>query len=477
MGFYLGPRVHALADNLACFIFVGRARLTHVNTQSQLIQRFFCLRVALAQKIRNLDIFLKDILYLCIFTVIIAAAGTASASKYLHENYNNNNHNNDSGRNAADHHDLLQLRIENSAFFIVVLVIVLIVILVIRIIFVVIVIVVIIFIIVILIIVIVVVILAVIHMIQISITGFGIILILRNPAGLSFDPGNLIPGDGHCLGSVRHNLFHKVDVRGQQRLLQIRNQLRHVGIPAVRTLFRTFQNDMLQAYGNIRRIDPGRHNILLQMLHRHDHCRLSVKRHTSGHHLIHDDTQRIDIALGITVAASGLLRRRVVHGTHGVRRVGIGRYRLCDSKICHFYFPLTGNNDVLRLDIPVYDLIVVRNLQTGRHLNGNAGSFFYRQPAFFLNISLQGDAFHQLHHNIIDVLLITHIIHIYNIRMSQGGSRLGLLLKLADKISVLYKLILQNLHRHKTVQLMILSLKDLCHAAGAYFLQNFIAIS
>ena len=61
--------------------------------------------------------------------------------------------------------------------------------------------------------------------------------------------------------------------------------------------------------------------------------------------------------------------------------------------------------------------------------------------------------------------------------MGQRRRGLGLLFKFADKILILHKLILQYLYRHKTVQLMILSFKDLCHSAGSDFLQNLVAVS
>ena len=166
-----------------------------------------------------------------------------------------------------------------------------------------------------------------------------------------------------------------------------------------------------------------------------------------------------------------------MNGPHCIRCIRIRGNRFRDSKIRHLHLALTGNNDILRLDVPMHNLIVVRNLQAGGHLNSDAGSLFDCQPALLLDIGLQRDAFHQLHDNVVDILLVAYVINIYDIRMRQSRCCLRLFLELTDEIFIFRKFILQHLHSHKAVQLVILSLKDLCHASGSYLLQNFIAVS
>ena len=234
---------------------------------------------------------------------------------------------------------------------------------------------------------------------------------------------------------------------------------------------------MLQAYRYVRGIDPRRDDVLLEMLYGHDHRRLTVEGHPARHHLIHHDTQRIDITLRIAVAASGLLRGGIVYRAHGICRIRIRRDRFRDAEIRHLYLAVPGDDDILGLDIPMYDLIVVSHLQTGCHLNGDTGGLLDGQTTLFLDIGLEGDALYQLHDDIEDILLITDIIDIDDIRMSQPCCSLSLLLKFADEILILHEFILQHLYRHKAVQLMILSLEDLRHAAGSDFFQNLIAVS
>ena len=234
---------------------------------------------------------------------------------------------------------------------------------------------------------------------------------------------------------------------------------------------------MLQADRYVGSIDAGRYDILLQMLHRHHHGGLPVEGHPSRHHLIHHDAQGIDIALGVAVAAPGLLRGRIVNGSHRIRGIRVGGNGFRDSKVRHLHFPFPGNNNILGLDVPVHNTVVVRHLQTGGHLDSDAGRLLDRQPALFLDIGLQRDAFHQLHDNVVDVHLVAHVVDVHDIRVGQGRGGLRLFLELADKILILRKFVLEHLHGHKAVQLVILALEDLRHASGSYLLQNLIAVS
>ena len=53
-----------------------------------------------------------------------------------------------------------------------------------------------------------------------------------------------------------------------------------------------------------------------------------------------------------------------MYRSHGVRRIRIGRDGFGDTEISHLHLALSGNDDILRLDIPMYNLIVMGNLQT-----------------------------------------------------------------------------------------------------------------
>ena len=72
--------------------------------------------------------------------------------------------------------------------------------------------------------------------------------------------------------------------------------------------------------------------------------------------------------------------------------------------------------------IPVYDMVVVSRPDAHTHLDCNAHSLLVRQPGLTLNIFFQRYALHQLHDNVINVVLRAHIIHVDDIGVHETGT-------------------------------------------------------
>ena len=111
------------------------------------------------------------------------------------------------------------------------------------------------------------------------------------------------------------------------------------------------------------------------MLDRDGNRGIPVKGNPARHHLVHGNSQRINIALGIGNTAPHLLRGAVMNRSHDICRNRIGIHCLGNAKIRKLYLSVGGYHNILRLDIPVNNSPVMSRLQTERNLNGNAGSF------------------------------------------------------------------------------------------------------
>ena len=175
------------------------------------------------------------------------------------------------------------------------------------------------------------------------------------------------------------------------------------------------------------------------MLDGNRHSRLAVKRHSARKHFKHRDTQGINIALLVTVPASGLLRRSIMYRTHDIGSNRIAGSCLGNTEIRHLHLAFFGYDNILRLNIPVDNMVIVGRLNSHRHLDGNADCLLDRKPRLFLNIFLQRNAFHKLHDDIVDTAFFSYIIDIHNIRMHKSGRRLCLYPELRHKISILAK--------------------------------------
>ena len=77
-----------------------------------------------------------------------------------------------------------------------------------------------------------------------------------------------------------------------------------------------------------------------------------------------------------------------MHGAHHIGVDGIRARSPGDPEIGNLGGPVRGYDDILRLDIPVDDSIVVRRLQPGGHLQADACRFPDRQLTLAQDISL-----------------------------------------------------------------------------------------
>lgn len=76
-----------------------------------------------------------------------------------------------------------------------------------------------------------------------------------------------------------------------------------------------------------------------------------------------------------------------------------------------------GNNNILWLNITVYNMVLMCCFHTVSNLNGNADCLFIRKLSSFFNIFFQGNSLNQLHDNVVNSVFFAYIINIDNIRV------------------------------------------------------------
>ena len=109
-----------------------------------------------------------------------------------------------------------------------------------------------------------------------------------------------------------------------------------------------------------------------------------------------------------------------MHRTHGIGCDRIGSGRLGNTKVRHLDLSLFGNDNILRLNIPVNDMIVVSCFHTLCNLNGNPNRLIHIKLSLGLDELFEGDSLNKLHNNIVIVFILINIIYIYYIRMRQS---------------------------------------------------------
>ena len=147
------------------------------------------------------------------------------------------------------------------------------------------------------------------------------------------------------------------------------------------------------------------------------------------------------------------------------------RRQLGQPEVEDLGLPAPGDEDVGRLDVPVNDPFGVRGLQTVGHLERHREDLVHPQP-LPEDALLQRLALEQLHRNEVLPLMLVDVVDGADVRMIQGGGRLGLPLESLQRMAVLGQLFGQELQGDGALEPGVLGLVDDTHAAAAELLQD-----
>ena len=138
-------------------------------------------------------------------------------------------------------------------------------------------------------------------------------------------------------------------------MLQILDQLFRALIALRRILARGPGNNVAQRRIDLMIVDCRRHHDILKVRHDDVDRVFPVIGEPSGDHLVHGDTETVEIGSGVRLAGLRLFRRDIMCRSDDVLVHGIAACRLGDAEIRHLDLAVLGNNDVLRLDVAVDD--------------------------------------------------------------------------------------------------------------------------
>ena len=197
----------------------------------------------------------------------------------------------------------------------------------------------------------------------------------------------------------------------------------------------------------------------------HFNGRITVKRNSSGQHLIHRDAEGIDITLRIRETASGLFRRAVVDRSHDIGIDGVRACRPGNAEVCHLGSSVCRYDDVLRLDVSVNNVVIMRSFKARRHLETDPGGLADRQIPLAQDVGLQRDSLYQFHHDEINPVFFSDIVHVDNVRMRQTCRSLRFHAEFGYKLFIAPKLALEHLDGNEAVQFVVPGTKYICHSA------------
>ena len=134
---------------------------------------------------------------------------------------------------------------------------------------------------------------------------------------------------------------------------------------------------------------------------------------------------------------------------------------------------IRGEHHVSRLEVSVHDPLLVCPVDRASNGSGNLHCLFKgKRPS--LEPVKEGLPVEELHHQEIDVTLVTHVVESADIRMRQLRNRACLLLEPCAKIGITSKSLRQHLDRDRASEPDVSRSIDLSHAAFADGLEDFV---
>ena len=171
-----------------------------------------------------------------------------------------------------------------------------------------------------------------------------------------------------------------------------------------------------------------------------------LRRCLTSQHLEHSSSQRIYVCFRREHSQSSytrLLNRRIAN-THS-NRTTRGLFTrniiiLRHTKVNQDHITILSQQDIARLHIQVVHIMSMDILQGRCYLSRIFQGLFFRQRAFFLYQIRQRATINVLHDIVSGTILLKHIQHLYNMRMSQ----------LRNILRFLDKLLAKFLHQYST---------------------------
>ena len=198
---------------------------------------------------------------------------------------------------------------------------------------------------------------------------------------------------------------------------------------------------------------------------------------TACHHLIHHDTQGIQVTAVVRVAALGLLWGNVVHTSQCLlgQRIAFV-HDPGDAEVHDLHGAVFQHHDVVGLDIPMDDAPAVGVFQSLGDLHGEMQRLLPVQHALLFHILLQGNAVDKLHNDEVGTFRGGNVINLDDVGMAQHGHGFALGMEPAAELLVPGKFVFQYFDRDQPVQPMAASFIYNGHAASAEDLQNLVPV-
>src|SRR5262249_14272759 len=194
-----------------------------------------------------------------------------------------------------------------------------------------------------------------------------------------------------------------------------------------------------------------------------------------GEQLVQNDTEGIDVGLGVDGITACLLGRDVVRATEdraGLRHTGLDVEPSRDAEVRHLGRALAVDEDVLRLDVPMDESVQVGERKRLGDLDGELERLANAQPPSPDDQLLQVLAGDVLEDDVLATVVRAPVDHRHDVRMLELRDGARLALEAVEELGFTVVLLVEDLDRDVSLEERVVRLVDARHAAvTADFLQ------
>ena len=218
----------------------------------------------------------------------------------------------------------------------------------------------------------------------------------------------------------------------------------------------------------------GRH-VGVDVLVGHRHRAVADVGGGSGEQLEEDHAGGVHVGAGIGGASRDLLRRAVGHGAHhqaGAGAAGIGLHRPGQAEVGHLHHAVVGQQDVLRLHVPVHQAGPVGGGERGQHRFHDGHRLRRAERTTFAQQIPQRATAYQLHHQEHVLAVDALVIDRHRVQVRQPGGDPGLPGEPVGEGRVVGQRRGHHLDRDRTLQPFVHGAVHGGHAAPSQPLEN-----
>ena len=149
--------------------------------------------------------------------------------------------------------------------------------------------------------------------------------------------------------------------------------------------------------------------------------------------------------------------------------------RLCDTEVRYLAHAVLVDEDVVRLDVPVHDAVLVGCGKTGSDLLRIVNNCIIVKRRSLLDEAAQRHALNELHDYIVDISFFSDVIYADYVRMRKARSRVRFLSEIVYEFVIVSIFGLQDLHGYRSVEETVLRLVNDSHSAVADLFEKLVS--